>query len=395
MENYLIYRILNLKTRKFYIGRTTTSIKNRWSVHIAHAKYGDKYSQKSNKKIGQTYLYRTMRKYGIENFEIKQIDEAKSYDHMVFLENFYIKYYNSLDAKYGYNLVTDEYDSGNRRIKSKESLKNASFGGHYKNKKASGVGFDKFRNKFYLKMKFMGKNICTKRFDTEEEAKITHDKLELFYYKDNPLLYYPEIKNELLKENLEEFANKILDKKQSYSKYFGLSKCGSGFNIRIATGEKARIFIGFEKDETNAAIKFDKVAYYLGYNREELNLPDLWTENYNKEGEEIFKLYSDPRKQVQCKGGKTSKYNGVSLRSTFSWEMSLVINKKRIRENYREEIEAAKAYDFYCRQNSIYLNRLNFPNEIIIEKPEDIKPKSKDSYKFVGPRGKDKYLCLN
>lgn len=387
MENYLIYRILNLKTRKFYIGRTTTSIKNRWSVHLAHAKYGDKYSKTADKRVGQTHLYRAMRKYGIENFEIKQIDEAKSYDHMVFLENFYIKYFNSLDPKYGYNLVTDEYDSGDRRIISKETSDRMSLSTHYKYNKPSGVSYDKIKKGYTLRMNFLKKEIVCKRFKDENLAKIAHDKVEILFYKDNPLLYFPYKKEEFLKEDLQDFYNKLITKRPRNSEFDGISKCKTGYNIRINTESKKRLFIGYHKEEKEAAIIWDKVAYYLGYNKEELNLPELWNENYYTEGEKIFITYSNPRKQNQRKKPKTSKYNGVNKRSTYSWEMLLTINGERIRENYREEVDAAKAFDFYIRQRGLSENRLNFPDLIILEKPQEFKPNSKESYvKLKGMR---------
>lgn len=403
MENYLIYRILNLKTRKFYIGRTETSIKQRWSVHIAHAKYGDKYTAKSGKKVGQTYLYRSMRKYGVENFEIKQIDQANSYDHMVCLENFYIKYYNSLDQKYGYNLVTDEYDSGDRRIISEEMRARISLNTHLMYNKPSGVTFDKRRNKFHLGMKFNCKKIISKRFDTEELAKIAHDKIELLFYKEYSLLYFPEKRNEFLKEDLQEYYNNLIYKKPRASQYNGISKCKTGFNIRINTESQKRLFIGYHKDEKEAAIIWDKVAYFLGYNKDELNIPELWSEKYYTEGETIFKIYSDPRKQNQRKKPKTSKYNGVNKRSQYSWEMLLTVNSKRFRENYRDEEDAAKAFDFYIRKLGLNLNRLNFPDLIIDEKPQNFESNTEESYaKLKGLRNSKetefpsvKIKCIN
>jgi len=377
MENFLIYRILNLKTRKFYIGRTTTSIKNRWSIHLAHAKYGDEYSKKQNKKIGQTYLYKSMRKYGIENFEIKQIDQATSYDHMVCLENFYIKYYNSLDPKYGYNLVTDEYDSGHKRIISEETRKQISFNGHYKNNLPSGVGFDKNRNKFYLKMKFMCKNICVKRFKTEEEAKIAHDKLELFYYSDNPLLFFPEKKEQFLSEDLESFSKEMKKKRIIDAEFHGVKTTNKWATVKIGIGSGKSQYLGAYKTEKEGAIIWDKVASYFGYKKEDLNFPELYNESYIKEGKKIYKIYSNPNKQVQCVGGKSSKYNGVNKRTSHTWEMTLGGAKNRIREIYEKEIEAARAHDFYRRKWNVGLNKLNFPNEIINEKPQNILPNTK------------------
>ena len=44
-----------------------------------------------------------MRKYGIENFKIEQIDEADDFEKLGELERYYIKEYNSTNSKFGYN----------------------------------------------------------------------------------------------------------------------------------------------------------------------------------------------------------------------------------------------------------------------------------------------------
>ena len=81
----------------------------------------------------------------------------------------------------------------------------------------------------------------------------------------------------------------------------------------------------------------------------------------------------------------------------------IAMNKKRIRENYREELDAAKAYDFYIRKMGLSKNRLNFPDLIITEKPQEFKPNSEESYiKLKGMRNSRKtefksvkIKCLN
>lgn len=45
-----------------------------------------------------------MRKYGIENFTIEQIDSANSIIKLGELERYYIEKYNSQDPNIGYNL---------------------------------------------------------------------------------------------------------------------------------------------------------------------------------------------------------------------------------------------------------------------------------------------------
>ena len=57
-----IYRIVNKVNGKFYIGKTTKPVEDRLKVHI------------KNHKKQNTYLYRAMRKYGIDQFIIECIE---------------------------------------------------------------------------------------------------------------------------------------------------------------------------------------------------------------------------------------------------------------------------------------------------------------------------------
>lgn len=59
-----IYKIQNKLNGKLYIGKTCTTIANRWNHHL------DSYSKKD------WHLYRAMRKYGIENFIIEPIEQC-------------------------------------------------------------------------------------------------------------------------------------------------------------------------------------------------------------------------------------------------------------------------------------------------------------------------------
>ena len=88
----IIYKITNKINNKIYIGLTTTSLVNRWNSHKGAAK--------SNPR----HLYCSMRKYGVENFEIEQIDEASTLEELGQLERKYIAQYNSKNPEIGYNL---------------------------------------------------------------------------------------------------------------------------------------------------------------------------------------------------------------------------------------------------------------------------------------------------
>lgn len=86
-----IYKIENLINHKVYIGQSK-NIKARWRTH--RTKY----------QIDDTYLYRSMRKYGIENFSFIVIEEC-SIEELNSKEKYWIAYYDSTNANNGYNMT--------------------------------------------------------------------------------------------------------------------------------------------------------------------------------------------------------------------------------------------------------------------------------------------------
>jgi len=62
----IIYQITNKVNGKFYIGKTTKSVEERFQRHIY------------NHKSGKTHLYSAMRKHGIENFVVSILEEVKN-----------------------------------------------------------------------------------------------------------------------------------------------------------------------------------------------------------------------------------------------------------------------------------------------------------------------------
>lgn len=88
-----IYKIVNDINDKVYIGQTKGSIKDRWAQHL--------YNAKNN--ITDYYIYRAMRKYGIEKFHIVEIEKCPN-DELNNKEIYYIEKFNSF-APFGYNLT--------------------------------------------------------------------------------------------------------------------------------------------------------------------------------------------------------------------------------------------------------------------------------------------------
>ncbi len=327
-----------------------------------------------------TYLYHTMRKYGIENFEIKQIDSANSFKHCVFLEGFYIKYYNAIDPNYGYNLTIDGYGDGKEFV-SDETRKMIGLNSHIKSRNRShGVSWDKKRNKWCFNMFYNGKNV-SKRFENKEDAETARDIASIFQYGEKAVLIHPDKKEEYLNMNITEYLDKICVIRKPKSKYLEVLHDGSAFNARATAGKGNRVFLGRYNTEEEAAVVRDKVTYYLHGEDAVMNFPNLVSkDSYISEGKEIYEKRTNPNKPLFRRKGKTSVFNGVNKRSPKTWEMILTFNGNRIREIHLDEVSAARAHDYHCRVNSVNLNRLNFPSEEIIEKPVDYIPKKRNKY---------------
>lgn len=86
-----IYKVTNKLNGKVYIGKTLSSIEERWKQHCRD-------SRKESKE--KRPLYAAIRKYGEENFSIEQVEECP--DKIVNeRETYWIEWYGSF--KYGYN----------------------------------------------------------------------------------------------------------------------------------------------------------------------------------------------------------------------------------------------------------------------------------------------------
>lgn len=113
-----IYKIINTENNKIYIGKTSTCIQERFSKHI--------YEANNPQTKGYLFiLHKAMRKYGIEKFQIQQVEEV---DNSILneREKYWIEFYNSIipsgynmtfggegSIKIDYNLVYNLWDDGN------------------------------------------------------------------------------------------------------------------------------------------------------------------------------------------------------------------------------------------------------------------------------------------
>lgn len=104
MKGY-IYIIKNLINDKVYIGQTSRNIEARWNQHKAAALRGE------NQGI---ILYNAIRKYGIENFYISQLEEV-DLNNLNEREIYWIKFYNSQTPN-GYNVRAGGEDPGRKEV---------------------------------------------------------------------------------------------------------------------------------------------------------------------------------------------------------------------------------------------------------------------------------------
>lgn len=92
-KTYTIYRILNTVTGRSYIGYTSKSVNRRWTDHKCSV----------NRNFKQI-IYASMRKHGIDKFEIEVIYQSWDKDHALrVMEPYFVETYGSLWPN-GYNM---------------------------------------------------------------------------------------------------------------------------------------------------------------------------------------------------------------------------------------------------------------------------------------------------
>ena len=89
----LIYQAKNKINGKIYIGQTVGNLNSRKAAHLSNAKAG-RYD---------SYFYKTIRKYGSENFIWEVLEECENREELNEREEYWIKKLNTL-APSGYNL---------------------------------------------------------------------------------------------------------------------------------------------------------------------------------------------------------------------------------------------------------------------------------------------------
>ena len=102
----VIYKITNIVNGKVYIGQTVqTNPKMRWYEHWAAAKSGH-----------TQHLYKSMRKYGVDAFAWKIIDQAETIEVLNQLETKWISHYRGITKCYNHR------DGGDNSLHSNDSI---------------------------------------------------------------------------------------------------------------------------------------------------------------------------------------------------------------------------------------------------------------------------------
>lgn len=92
----IIYKVTNINNGKIYIGQTIISMRERKSCHIRRS---------LNKNI-TSHFHRSIRKHGIDSFKWEIIDNALSREELNKKEKYWIKHFDSLNNKKGYNMTS-------------------------------------------------------------------------------------------------------------------------------------------------------------------------------------------------------------------------------------------------------------------------------------------------
>lgn len=234
-----IYKIINLKNNKYYIGQTRSHRLNRkkyrpfgyigrFKDHISEAKCNSKKNQ-------CRFLNNAILKYGIENFKVELIITC----HLNELDYYEVKYISEYNSKYpnGYNLT----DGGQSKTFKKGKKIKVEYEEIDLNNNKNNIIVKKHSD--YTKQLISSRLIehCSK---IENKLKSMKKSQEQHYIKK-----FEKIKNEIIdKSNIEQYIKVIKNNKQNYS-YVTVkindktaNFIGKLENIEI-TKERARIFI--------------------------------------------------------------------------------------------------------------------------------------------------------
>jgi len=227
-----IYKITNLINKKIYIGRTIA--KNpirRWYEH-----------KRNFLKYKNVILYKSMSKYGINNFKFEVIKtiNVDSPKEIPSIESSFIKQNNSMIPN-GYNMefLSSYYlrdETTRKSISKKHQGKSKN-----KNKSSNFIGVSLAKNKRYNCEITKDRKRFFKSFNSEKKAAIAYDKMAYYLFGEDALLNFPYRKNKYLISKIKDFFNFFINKKSIEEKY--INYCRGKFIARHKTN-RHYIYIG-------------------------------------------------------------------------------------------------------------------------------------------------------
>lgn len=93
---FYIYLIHNILNNKVYVGKTNDP-PHRWRKHLETAG--------SDRERERYYIHRAIAKYGVDNFVFCILQQLDNENDQNLAEQYWIKFFNSKNNKYGYNLT--------------------------------------------------------------------------------------------------------------------------------------------------------------------------------------------------------------------------------------------------------------------------------------------------
>ena len=92
----IVYIITNSVNGKVYVGQTISSMARRWRQHAHYA---------TRSLPSGMAIHHAMRKYGIDAFQIRELEQGLDRSDLDRLEIFYIAEFHATDPQFGYNLT--------------------------------------------------------------------------------------------------------------------------------------------------------------------------------------------------------------------------------------------------------------------------------------------------
>lgn len=106
-EKFYIYTIHNALNNKVYVGWSIDP-QTRWTKHKRVAA-----GSRTKEKF---YIHRALSKYGIDSFIFSILQEFSNETDVLQAEKYWIKFFNSLDSNYGYNLTAGGEGTSGRKL---------------------------------------------------------------------------------------------------------------------------------------------------------------------------------------------------------------------------------------------------------------------------------------